>query len=69
MATKPTATAAPSLNMYQKIAVIRHSSDSLTYDDSDGNSKSVSVQQLGDAIATAVRSKTPSVALILRIVR
>jgi hypothetical protein len=40
--------------MYQKVAVIRKSSDSLTYEDAEGHVKSVSVQELGDAIATAV---------------
>ena len=50
---KASAIAAPSLNMYQKIAVIRRSSDSLTYEDAEGKVKSVSVEQLGDAIATA----------------
>jgi len=50
--------AAPSLNVYKKVAVIRHPSDSLTYEDAEGNLKSVSVQQLGDAIATAVRFRS-----------
>jgi hypothetical protein len=50
-----TATAAPSLNVYKKVAVIRLPSDSLTYEDAEGNAKSVSVQELGDAISTAVR--------------
>jgi len=48
--------AAPSLNVYKKVAVIRHPSDSLTYEDGEGKQKSVSVQELGDAIATAVRN-------------
>ena len=43
----------PSLNVYKKIAVIRKPRDSLTYEDPEGNLKSVSVEQLGDAIATA----------------
>jgi hypothetical protein len=47
--------AAPSLNLYKKIAVIRKPNDSLTYEDVEGNVKTVSVEQLGDAIATAVR--------------
>jgi enhancer of polycomb-like protein len=55
--------------MYQKIAVIRHSSDSLTYDDSDGNSKSVSVQQLGDAIATATPLVLPKTKLDIPVPR
>jgi hypothetical protein len=52
-----TATAAPSLNVYKKVAVIRLPSDSLTYEDAEGNAKSVSVQELGDAISTAVRRR------------
>jgi hypothetical protein len=47
--------AAPTLNLYKKIAVIRKPSDSLTYEDVEGNLKTVSVEQLGDAISTAVR--------------
>lgn len=49
-----TKVAAPSLNLYKKIAVIRKPNDSLTYEDTEGHVKSVSVEQLGDAIATAV---------------
>ena len=48
------ATAAPSLNVYKKVAVIRHPSDSLTYDDAEGNQRSVSIDELGDAISSAV---------------
>jgi hypothetical protein len=48
--------AAPSLNVYKKAAVIRLPSDSLTYEDADGNQKSVSIQELGDAISSAVSS-------------
>lgn len=47
--------AAPPLNMYMKVAVIRRASDSLQYEDNEGNPKTVSVQELGDAISTAVR--------------
>jgi len=46
--------AAPPLNVYKRVAVIRRPSDSLTYEDSEGNPKTVSIQELGDAIATAV---------------
>jgi hypothetical protein len=56
----PIAAAAPSLNVYKKVAVIRFPSDSLTYEDGEGNQKSVSIQELGDAISTAV-----SVAFVL----
>lgn len=49
-----TATAAPLLNVYKKVAVIRIPSDSLTYEDAEGNQKSVSIQELGDAISSAV---------------
>lgn len=50
----PIAAAAPSLNVYKKVAVIRLPSDSLTYEDNEGNQKSVSIQELGDAISSAV---------------
>jgi len=50
----------PSLNVYQKIAVIRRSSDTLNYEDADGNVKTVSVDELGDAISRAVRSMLQS---------
>ena len=49
------ASAAPPLNVYMKVAVIRRPSDSLQYEDNEGNPKTVSIQELGDAIATAVR--------------
>jgi hypothetical protein len=49
------AAAAPSLNVYKKVAVIRLPSDSLTYENSEGHQKSVSIQELGDAISSAVR--------------
>lgn len=53
---KPTtaAVAPPSLNVYKKVAVIRKPSDSLTYLDAEGSIKSVSAEQLGDAISHAV---------------
>lgn len=47
-------TAAPSLNVYEKIAVIRLPSDKLTYEDADGNKRSVLVEELAGAIASAV---------------
>lgn len=53
--TSTIAAAAPLLNVYKKLPVIRVPSDSLTFEDAEGNQKSVSVQELGDAIATAVR--------------
>lgn len=46
--------AAPSLNVYKQVAVIRHPDDHLTYEDPTGKQKSVSVQELGDAISNAV---------------
>lgn len=55
-AGKPTV-APPALNVYKKVAVIRKPSDSLTYEDAEGNIKSVSAQELGDAIAHAVRGE------------
>lgn len=45
---------APVLNVYRKVAVIRLPSDTLTYEDAEGNQKSISVKELGDAIASAV---------------
>ena len=51
---KAVSMAAPSLNVYKKMAIIRNPTDSLNYEDSDGNIKSVSAEQLGDAISTAV---------------
>jgi hypothetical protein len=47
-------TAAPALNVYRKIAVIRKPSDSLTYEDEHGNTKSVLIEELGTAITAAV---------------
>lgn len=46
--------AAPSLNVYKKISVIRRSDDTLKYEDAEGTLKTVSIQELGDAISTAV---------------
>lgn len=51
---KAFSTAAPPLNVYKKVAVIRCSSDTLTFEDAEGIPKIVSIQELGDAIATAV---------------
>jgi len=53
----PAVAAAPPLNVYKKVAVIRRPSDSLTYEDGEGNPKTVSIEELGDAIATAVRTR------------
>ena len=48
--------APPALNMYQKIAIVRNPQDSLTFEDPEGHTKSISVEELGDALtATAVR--------------
>lgn len=55
VATGTSTTAAPALNVYRKIAVIRKPSDSLTYEDEHGNTKSVLIQELGAAITGAVR--------------
>lgn len=46
--------AAPTLNVYQKVAVIRKPTDVLTYEDEQGNTKSVVIQELGDAVTAAV---------------
>lgn len=40
------------LNVYKKVAIIRRPTDSLTYEDSDGNLKTVT--DLGDAASSAV---------------
>jgi hypothetical protein len=54
--TKGDSVSAPSLNVYKKVSVIRKSHDRLTYEDVEGTVKSLSVKELGDAIATAVRA-------------
>ena len=56
-ANKTGAVAAPSLNVYKQVAVIRRPSDTLSYEDEQGTSKSVSIQELGDAILTAAVRK------------
>jgi hypothetical protein len=43
------------LNIYKKVSVIRHPDDQLNYEDAEGTIKTVSVQELGDAIRHAVR--------------
>jgi hypothetical protein len=53
---------APSLNVYKKVSVIRKSNDRLTYEDVEGSVKSLSIKELGDAIATAVRAVLAAVA-------
>ena len=53
---------APSLNVYKKVSVIRKSNDRLTYEDVEGTVKSLSIKELGDAIATAVRTALVAVA-------
>jgi hypothetical protein len=40
------------LNVYKKVAIIRRSTDSLTYEDVDGNLKTVT--DLGEAASSAV---------------
>jgi hypothetical protein len=47
-------TAAPSLNVYKKVAFVRRPSDTVSFEDAEGNTKSLSIQDLGDAMATAV---------------
>jgi hypothetical protein len=47
------AVAPTALNVFKKVAVIRHGDDTLNYE-VDGSVKTVSVQDLGDAIKTAV---------------
>jgi hypothetical protein len=56
-ASSKTTVVSPSLNVYRKVAVIRKPSDSLTYENADGNLTSVSAEQLGDAISLAVSSE------------
>lgn len=48
--------ASSKLDYYKKLSIIRRSNDTLNYEDTEGNLKTVSVEELGDAIATAVRS-------------
>jgi enhancer of polycomb-like protein len=59
----------PALNVYKKISVIRHADDHLTYEDATGNTKSVSVQELGDAIASATPLHTPRIKLDIPVPR
>jgi enhancer of polycomb-like protein len=59
----------PALNVYKKISVIRHADDHLTYEDANGNTKSVSVQELGDAIASATPLHTPRIKLDIPVPR
>jgi hypothetical protein len=54
--SKGSTVSAPSLNVYKKVSVIRKSNDRLTYEDVEGTAKSLSIKELGDAIATAVRA-------------
>ena len=42
------------LNVYKKVAVIRRATDSLAYEDADGNVKTLT--DLGQAASTAVSS-------------
>ena len=51
----------PSLNVYKKVAVIRRSDDKLQYEDATGNLKTVSIQELGDAISKAVSLNSSAV--------
>lgn len=55
--TNTTAVSAPSLNVYKKVSVIREPNDRLTYEDVEGKLQSVTVKDLGDAMATAVRKQ------------
>jgi hypothetical protein len=57
---------APSLNVYKKVSVIRKSNDTLTYEDVEGTVKSLSIKELGDAIATAVRAVIASCVAMMR---
>ena len=40
------------LSVYKKVAIVRKSSDTLTYEDSDGNTKTIS--DLAGAVSSAV---------------
>lgn len=46
--------AAPSLNVYKKVAIVRKPGDTVSFEDDEGNIKSLSIQDLGDAVVTAV---------------
>lgn len=70
--TTTTTTSAPTslnLNVYQKIAVVRHSHDTLQYEDAQGQWKTVSVQELGDAISKATPLETKRVKLDIPVPR
>ena len=40
------------LNVYKKVAIVRKSSDTLTYEDNDGNTKTI--KDLAGAVSSAV---------------
>jgi hypothetical protein len=57
-----TTTIAPSaLNFNRKISIIRKVDDTLNYEVEGGAIRTVSVQELGDAISTAVSQKKTNV--------
>eukprot|EP00977_Amphora_coffeiformis_P023503 scaffold13497_cov107-Amphora_coffeaeformis.AAC.1 len=58
-----TTVAPAALNVYKKIPVIRKPSDSLTYEVAEGNIKSVSAEELGDAISHATPLSQPKIKL------
>ena len=46
--------AAPSLNVYKQVAIVRHPNDTVSYEDAEGNTKSLSIQDLSATIHTDV---------------
>jgi len=49
------------LNVYKKVAIVRKSSDTLTYEDNDGNTRTI--KDLAGAVSSAVPSLQPKVKL------
>jgi hypothetical protein len=55
--------AAPSLNVYKQIAIIRNPNDRVTYEDAEGNTKALSIQDLGPSIHVEVCAASRSLVL------
>jgi len=49
------AAAAPSINVYKKVVIVRNPDDTMSFQDEAGNLKSLSAQELGEALVMEVR--------------
>lgn len=49
-------TAPNSLNVYKRVTIIRHEDDKVTFEDSSGTAKSLSVKDFRDVLSAAVSS-------------